>query len=78
MKVYLLRRADLAEHGEFDSKVVIASNEKEARRTANRITAGEGKIWQSVGDVYCIEQCLDCSESYVLLDSFIGFKEQSE
>lgn len=74
MKIFhlkVLNFLDLDYHYDaYDEKVIIASNEENARNIANKETGEEGKIWNDPNLVSCEQIDLRKNEEYVLLSSF--------
>jgi len=70
MKVWMLTRkaADVG-WDEFDAKIVLADNQPTARVIANQNTGDEGKIWEHLTAVTCVEITLD-GKPRELLGSF--------
>ena len=67
-KVWLLRRPGSIGYDEYDSKVVVAHTQEDARYWANVNTGDEGMIWNDPNEVLCSE--IDYEHEYVLLESF--------
>jgi len=68
MKIYLLTRTGKINHDEYMSKVIIARNPAEARSLANIKTGDEGKIWEDIEKVLCLE--IDLTMPSIVLASF--------
>jgi len=45
MQLYLLTREETAYYDEYDSKLIRAKSQKQAREIANENVGDEGKIW---------------------------------
>lgn len=69
--IYLLTRTGRFNYDEYDSRVVRAKDESEAREIANRHVAGEGQIWNDYELVSCT-QVSDSGVSDVILNSYIA------
>ena len=67
--IYLLARTEAVNYDEYDSKVVRAPNEQQARELANEDTGDEGTLWNDPEQVTC--ESLDPNgEAGVILGSF--------
>jgi hypothetical protein len=53
MNIYLLKRLDPVDYDEFDSKVVVAESEEDARLIAGEETGDEGQVWHNPKYVSC-------------------------
>ena len=53
MNVYILEQVLVHNDDEFEAKVIVAENEKTARRLANKHVLNEGEIWEDEKLVYC-------------------------
>ena len=53
--IYKLTRTDNIDYEQYESKIVRASSEKEAREIANQDVGWEGKIWTNPNCVKCDE-----------------------
>lgn len=51
--IYLLSRPGHIDYDEYDSKVVRATSEREARALANAQVGDEGNIWEDSSEVNC-------------------------
>lgn len=67
--LYLLKRTQAPHYDEYDSKLVRADTEKEARDLANQSPGDEGRIWDDPSKVNC-EIVSIHGKPEVVIDSF--------
>lgn len=67
--IWKLTRKDSVGYDEYESKIVRAKSEKEARRIANKKVGDEGPLWEDPTYVSC-ERVLVHGPSKELLGSF--------
>ena len=65
--IYLLSM-EYAGYDTYDSKVIVASSEDEAREIANYNTGDEGKVWKDPSVVKC--EVVDTSTKGAVCESF--------
>lgn len=68
MQIYCLTLIDSVDWDEFDGKVIVAQNEADARRIANKHTGTEGKVWEDTAFVKC--EIVNTDKEGVVLESF--------
>ena len=67
--LYLLRQKGSVEYDEYDSKLIRAKSEKEAREIASRHLGDEGSIWDEPEFVECV-RVYSSGESMEIIASF--------
>ena len=68
MKIYVLLRKDEVGWDEYDSKVIVAKNEKRAREIANQHVGDEGEMWTDPNLVMC--EVVDTTTEREVVGSF--------
>jgi hypothetical protein len=68
MRIFLLKRVESVDWGEYAGKVIVAKSEVRAREIANLSVGDEGHIWDDPQKVSCV--VVDKTVEGVVLEDF--------